>query len=516
MGHSSKLLLICLLALLLRLALLPLIQHPGIADPNHYYNLGLRLLHGHGFTIDYIWQYYNPPESIVHPEDFWMPLAGVLAALSMAVFGESVQAAVLPFVLIGSLLPLIGYFAARQMQCSETSSLFAAAALAVLPELVLNSLRTDTTIPNTLFMGVAILLLTVGLQRGSTRALLGSGAAMGLAYLTRGDNLLLLPMFIVTVLAYALLVRGQMRARVWQLALVPLIALLVVSPWLLRNLQVSGSVLTPNLNRLFFLVDFRDHYAYERDFTLETLLASQTPAQIVGKRLFEMAASVKTLYTTLDLFLPVLLAVGLIGVWINRERARLLALAPVLILLGGTYVFYTLLAPIANQGGSFKKAYLSMIPLLVPLAAYGVDWALAQRPRALVMVIALGLMTANAVELVRAEVRAVGTYLNYMETVADAARELGDTNGDGEIILMAQDPFMLRFFGISSVAIPMEDRETILEVARRYHVDYLMMPPARPALDPLFDGEDTDPRFVPLRDLPAIHVQLYGFRFEDD
>lgn len=75
---------------------------------------------------------------------------------------------------------------------------------------------------------------------------------------------------------------------------------------------------------------------------------------------------------------------------------------------------------------------------------------------------------------------------------------------------------MLRFFGIQSVVIPMEDRNTVLEVAQRYGVDYLMMPPARPSLDPLFDGTETDPRFVPLVDLPAIGVKLYGFNFEAD
>jgi 4-amino-4-deoxy-L-arabinose transferase-like glycosyltransferase len=508
-----KLLLICLGALLIRLALLPFIQHPGIGDPNHYYNLALRLLEGHGFTIDYIWQYYNPPAGIVHPEDFWMPLTGVVAAGSMKLFGASVQTAVLPFVVLGALLPIVGYLAARQFGCGEGASLFAAAVVAVLPEYMLNSLRTDTTILNSLLVCSAILSLTYGLRSGRGWAFIVSGLCAGLAYLARGDNLLLLPMLIVTLAAYGLWGRALLAPRWGLVLLVPLIALLAAAPWLDRNIQVSGSPTTPNLDRMFFLTDFRDHYAYGREFNLQTLLQTQTIGQIITKRLFEMAASLKILYTALDVFLPVAVAGGFILLIAARDRRRWFTLAPTLILLGGMYLFYTLLLPIGNQGGSFKKSYLTLIPLLIPLAAWALEQVITQpRIRWGTMALVILFTGANGVELVRAEMRFVGNYLNYMSATAVAAQSLPDTNGDGEIILMAQDPFMLRFFSIRSVTIPMENRETVLAVAKRYHVDYLMMPPDRPALDPLYLGTEADPRFVEVRAVPQYAVKLYGFR----
>ena len=43
-----------------------------------------------------------------------------------------------------------------------------------------------------------------------------------------------------------------------------------------------------------------------------------------------------------------------------------------------------------------------------------------------------------------------------------------------------------------SVMLPMEDRDTILAVAQRYGVDYLMMPPDRPA-GPDLHGSETGP-----------------------
>src|SRR6185503_12532754 len=190
LSRSRKLLLICLGALIFRLVLLQFVSYPGIADPTHYYNMGVRLVEGHGFTIDYIWQYSLPPQSIVHPEEHWMPFAAILAAAPMALFGESVRVALLPFILIASLLPALSYWAARQLDLSESSALFAAAALAVLPEYALYSMRTDTVIPCALFECLSILLLIRGLRRGGWLPFVASGVAAGLAYLTRNDGVL--------------------------------------------------------------------------------------------------------------------------------------------------------------------------------------------------------------------------------------------------------------------------------------------------------------------------------------
>lgn len=510
---------ICLGALLLRGALALFAEHPGVADPNHYYNLGRQLLAGHGFETDYLWHYYNPPATINHPDDFWQPLAGVLAASGMAVFGETVQGALVPFIVIGSLLPLAVYLAARQFGCGAECALYAAGFGAVLPEFVMNSARTDTLMPNALFVTLAIVLLVSGLRRGGWRAFAGSGLFAGLAYLTRGDNLLLIPMLLVTLAVYALAASRRLidlPRRWWVGALLALVvAGMVAAPWIARNLDATGSALTPNLDRAFFLTDFRDHYAYGRDLTWDTLRASQTWGQIAGKRLFELAASVKLMYTTLDLVLPVAIGGGLLLLVARRSASRLLTLAPALILLGGSLVFYTVLSPYGSQGGSFKKAYLSLAPLLLPVGAYAFEQAIPRLAyRRAAVLLTLAFMAANAVELTRADIRFNTAYLREMEKVRDVALALPDTNGDGEIILMAQDQFMLRFLGLRSVMIPMEDRETVLEVAQRYGTDYLMMPPARPSLDPLYAGEETDPRFILAAEVPGTQVALFRFDFD--
>ncbi len=510
MKPHHTLALIVLAAFVLRLILAAFVPHPGIGDPNHYYNLGVALVEGRGFTMDYIWHYNDPPPAgtLEHPFDHWMPLAGVLAAGGMALFGQQVLAALLPFMLCGALLCVVGYAAARQFGCGQGASLFVAAACGLLPEFLLNALRTDTTIPNALFVCASIVLLTHGLRHDRAWAYLASGVLAGLAYLTRNDAILLLPMLVVVLVIYA---RWGGLRRAYLALLMPLAALVVVAPWLARNQQALGYLTTRETRTMYFFTDQRDHYAYQRDFTLQTMLDQQTPAQIIGKRLFEMAAAAKLMYTALDVFLPVLVAGGLLLVVAARDRERLLALAPTLVLLLGVFVFYTVLVPYKAQAGSFKKAYLTLIPLLLPLAGYALERAVTDvRLRTGAMLLALAFMGANGVELVRADTAFTRLYSDYIAQVAAAARALPDTNGDGEIVLMAQDPFMFRTHGLRSVMLPMESRETVLDVARRYAVDYLMMPPDRPALDAIYNGTDDDPRFVRVVEISGTNAVLYG------
>lgn len=508
-----KLLLICLGALVFRLILLQFVHFPGIADPNHYYNLGVRLVEGHGFTIDYIWQYNDTYPTLVHPDDYWMPLTGVLPAASMALFGIGVPQALLPFVLLGSLLPIIGYWAVRQFGAEASSALFAAAVMAVLPEFVLNSVRTDTTIPNALLLGAAILFLTDGLKRGRWLSFAASGVMLGLAYLTRSENLLMLVMFVMTLGLYVLL---KQPSR-WRMALlVPLIAVLIAVPWSLRNIALNGTLSTPTTSNMFFLTDYLDHYFYDRHLTLEGYLASQTVGQIIGKRLFEIAASIKLMITTLDVFLPVAVLGGGLLLLRARDRQRWLTLAPTLIMLLGFFAFYPILVPFKSQGGSFKKAYLSLIPLLLPLAAYALEQAIAdKRLRYGTMVLVVALAGATAVDTVRLDAQTSDGYLASIETMVTAARAMPDTNGDGEIILMSEDPFIIRYAGLKGVMFPNEDRDTIIAVARRYGVDYLLMPPNRPSLNGLLTGEVDDPRFVLAGTAPGTHYAFYAIQDAD-
>nr|MCU0512050.1 hypothetical protein [Anaerolineae bacterium] len=317
------------------------------------------------------------------------------------------------------------------------------------------------------------------------------------------DAALLLPMVIVLLAGLAWQRRLHRRLLLWSAAGL-LLALLTVAPWLLRNQQLFGTPTTPHLSRMFFLTDHDEHFAYDDDFTLTTLLQSQTPAQLISKRLFELAAALKTMVVSLDMLLPVAVGGGLLLLLARRDAARGWAIAPVLILLGGLLVFYPVLIPMKSQGGSFKKAYLALIPLLLPLAGYALEQAVPDRRlRYGVMGLTLSLLAAFAVDAVRLDAQFLRDYLAYSQQIVTTAQQLPDVTGDGQMRLMTRDPFMMRFYGLQSVMTPRDDREAVLAVARRYHIDYVLAPTARPALDEVFSGQVPDERFQLVTTLPG-------------
>ena len=506
-----RLMLILLLALAFRCALLMLIHNPGLHDPVHYYNLGRRLSHGQGFTIDYVWHYGQLPADIAHPVDHWMPLAGVAAALGMQAAGESVHGALGVFLLAGAMAPLVTFVAAKRFWLSDACALFAAALAGFLPELVLNSLRTDTTIINMMLLSACLLGFDMANARRRPRYLLLSGCLLGLAYLTRNDSILLLPI----LLALLLIARGPrpLRAAMIDMLLLSLAFAVAVSPWLARNLREIGLLTSPLSARMPFMLEPIELYAYGFPITLESMLSRQSPVELLATRLFELAAACKQMAVSLQLPLAILAPSGLVMLLRARDGRRLRRIMPALIWILGILIAYPLLMPVHHQGGSFKKAFLSALPLLIPLGAFA-TWRLVNnsRQRKLFALIATLWLVWGGYDLVKREAEFADTYHRSIQVLLDGLASLPDINGDGEIRLMSQDPYVFSYYGLATAVTPLATREDTLDLARMYRIDYLMMPAARPALDSLYLGAESDPRFqlaAHIADAGEIPWELY-------
>ncbi len=489
--------LLLLAGFFLRFALATAAPHPGIADSNHYYNLARNLADGRGFVIDYIWQYNSPPEGVTHPTDYWMPLPAVWTAAGFAILGDGLLPALIPSVLLGTMLGLLTYGLAATAGLDHTSRLLAMAMVIVLPEFVLNSVRTDTTISYVLWVGLAMLCFYLGMRRRPSLLLL-AGVFGALAQLTRQDGILIAPTFVVSALIYRQVSDRPIPWR-WLMA-AGLAWALVLSPWLWRNYQLFGVLFPGGASRTFFMTSFIDQFTYGRELNLEHYLAWGWP-NILGNIAFHILANVKTMYTVLDVGLPVAAVLSLAGLVWQREREHLLLLTPALMLVAGLFLFYSLLTPFHSMGGSFKKSYMILIPFLAVASAWGLTTFVKPRRAAL---LAAGVMAVfmllNAIELVRADFNAAARYDRAIAVLAADIHELGDVNGDDVITVMTQDPYILNYHGFPALMLPSDDRDTILAACYRYHVDYIILPADRPALDPLYDGSESDPH------LPLITV----------
>ena len=517
---SLCLLAIIAAALLFRLALLPFIDNPGLHDPIHYFNLGRRLAEGQGFTIDYVWHYSRVPSEISHGIDHWMPLAGVAAAAGIALGGVSPIAALGVFIVAGALVPLLTFLAARQLKLRDETALIAALLAAFVPDLVLSSLRTDTTALNALFICAAMLLVNDGLLHRRRASFLLGGALAGLAYLTRNDALVFFPM-LVAVLALRSWAGARplpLRENLAALGLTAVAFLLVAAPWLWRNLQELGQLGTAETSRMFFMVEQTDHYAYGAEVSWQSMLQRRSIGELLYFRLFQLAAAIKQVVVSLAFPLNILALAGAVRLLRKRLAARLWTLAPAAMWLLAVLLAYPLLLPLKSQAGSFEKALLTIVPLLIPLAAAPLDRAFHRSLwRWGFTGVAVAYLAMSSALQVQWETEFADTYHGSIQVLVDELAALPDVNGDGEIRLMSQDPYVMSYYGYASVMTPLASREDTLELGRRFAIDYLMMPASRPALDALYLSQATDPRFVlaaHMADAGEIPFELYRLVYD--
>ena len=267
---ALKLSLIIAVGFMFRLALLTTVDNPGLHDPVHYFNLGRRLSQGQGFTIDYVWHYSRLPSEITHSIDHWMPLTGVAVALGVAGGGANLHASLTLFILAGTLAPLLVFLATKQHGQPESCALIAASFAAVLPELVLNSLRTDTTIVNLVLVVSAVLFLNKAIKSSKRLGFMLGGLLFGLAHLTRNDSIILFSLLVpYLLLADAM---GSKRVRRTDILLVVVAFGLTILPWHLRNLYEIGTLGSTQISRMPFMVEPTDLYAYGIPITFESML----------------------------------------------------------------------------------------------------------------------------------------------------------------------------------------------------------------------------------------------------
>jgi hypothetical protein len=244
-----------IVALVARAVAVLIVDWPPYTDPAYYSMIAQQLAGGHGFSAPVLWSFIEVgsrlPDPAVLPvpsNAHWMPLTSVVSAASMAILGSSYLAGTAPLVVISALLVPLTYAVSWELWHVRREALTAAIlALFAGPLLIMYP-----TIDNFAVFGGA----GAGALYSSMRAVrsphggrwLVIGAALaGLATMARIDGV-----FLVVAVAVAWSVRR--RWTPWRTAVGSPISVgwgagaaatyaAVLTPWLLRNLAVFGSLL---------------------------------------------------------------------------------------------------------------------------------------------------------------------------------------------------------------------------------------------------------------------------------
>ncbi len=351
------------LALAVNSAVALFIRTPGYMDAAYYFAGGMRLVRGFGLSEPYLWNYLSGIDRLPVPGSlYWPPLTSFLAAGGMALLGKSFRAAQMPFVLLASFLPFLSYQISRRLGSDRNAS-FIAGLLTVFSGFYLVAWSTTESFVIFAAVGVlAFLSFSRGLENETIRWFFLAGLFAGAAHLTRADGVLLLLVMFIGVFSQ--------RKSNTSLRAGALIAgyLLVMSPWILRNMAVFGSPLAPGGVRTLWLRDYNDLFLYPAtDITLERYLA-QGWGEILSGKLWAFGQNLQTLFFVQGMIF--LAPFSLIGYWQLRRRILVLSVLiyAVLLFIVMTFVFTF---P-GTRGGLFHSGAV-LLPFFIATGVRGLD-----------------------------------------------------------------------------------------------------------------------------------------------
>ena len=356
---------------------------PAYPDSYYYVNLAEQLAAGHGFSIDFIWNFVEvggqipaDPTLPIPSNAHWLPLASLVQVPFIWLLGGTPLAFGLPFWLIGAAAAPLTWWIGRDFGLSSLQSTAAGLLVAVPGGLTPFLGQPDNFGLYMTLAALALWLCARGL-RGDRRAFVIGGAVVGLASLARSDGVLLGLPFALAVLQRML--QGIDR-RTWLVAGLACAALfaLVYAPWLARQLAVFGSIApSATSGRILWLVD------YDQLFSIGPALG---PADLLAQGIGPLVASrVEGLLWALGLFalLPlvvVLVPFVLIGTWVKRSD---MSFQPFFVYAVALFLASALLFAVHVPHGTFIHSAAGLVPHSFLLATIGiaaaVEWVARRR-----------------------------------------------------------------------------------------------------------------------------------------
>lgn len=517
------------LAILTRLAAALLVDYPPYADPAYYQMVGEQLAAGHGFSAPVLWSFLEVGGRLpLHPvlpvpsNGHWMPLTSIVAAGSIALFGNLLgawRAAELPMIVIGAALVPFTYLLAMELWGSRFNAWVAALVVLTAGPLLVMAPMVDAFAVFGAAGAATIWCSTRAVHAASPGPwLVGAGALVGLATLARIDGLLL-----AVAPAVAWTLRRDWRswwARVaWGFGSAAA-ALLVLAPWLARDLATFGSALPSAGGHTLWITSYNEQFSIGQDPTLATYLA-WGPLNILASKLGSWGELVGR---TAVLLGGIFVVPFVVGLWRERRRPELrpfiVYFVVMFLAMGAVFTFH---APM----GAFYHSSLAWLPFAAPLAvaniaptatAAGRAWPFLRRSATHRFLAVAGLAGAAALSLAGSAVL-LGQWSDAHGRLQLAGNFLADQD-DPSAVVMAYDPAALHAMtGNPGVAPPFDGYAVIARVVDAYHVDWVVvtLPPGE-LRDPLglWDGAaGTDaagdhPDFLPATpDYSAPRVRVF-------
>jgi 4-amino-4-deoxy-L-arabinose transferase-like glycosyltransferase len=475
-------------------------SEPIYPDAFYYANLAREVATGAGLQMAYIWNFVEVGGALpatgtlpIPSNAHWMPLAALVQVPFILLLGATEAASGLPFWLAAAACAPLTYAIARDASMPRWQAA-AAGLLVAMPAMVAPYLGQPDNFGTFMFLGSLALWLCARGLRGHQGSFALGGLIVGLAFLARNDGVLLGLPFALAFAIDRLGRRASPRIGWW-----PAMAclggfLLVVAPWLARQLDVFGSISPSSAGgRILFIAHYAELYSVSTEATLGSFLA-QGPLEIVVSRLGGLGSAL-FIFAVMPL-LVVLVPMLLVGV---ADRRRDAAFWPWLVYGIVLFAFTTLVSAVHVAAGTFIHSAVALVPhayllsliglavLVRFVAARRASWDVSRATRNLSLLtvgVIMVVSAASTVSTIRAWDQERAARAPLLEGLA-ARAHAGDR-------VMSPDAGAYRYHGgWGGIVIPDDPLSVVEEALRRYDVRWLAIERSHltPGLRPVLAGE---------------------------
>ncbi len=526
------------------------LDQPGFTDAYYYFNAAARWTGGEGLTDPYIWQYLAPPESLPFPSHlYWMPLASFAAAFG----GGNFDIAQVPFALAwAAMSPLAAWVGCKIGGWRRHG--WAAGFLMIFSGFYFPYWTTTDTFSLFGLSGAgALIAMGLGRERRSARWFAAAGILSGLSHLARADGMLLAGVLVVAAVWPAkpaikkiwIKVDGASQSSLWGFSrpLTPPLPparkgkggrrpsagrrdrrkvhnhfhmpffskqlawaaaglacyALVMAPWLLRNLTVTGNPFPTSGTATIWLRGYKEIVGYDPAIGRADPNAAAFFAWdgAVNSRL--EAVQRNAIRFVAEQAMIALAPLIPIALWRRRRDPFLAGL--ILYALGLHAAMTLAFAYPGTRGGLFHSA-AALLPFWYALGLAGldalIDWIAARRRKwrpaqaKAIFTVALIIWAAFL----------TGAGFNKLRDL-DAANvpyaRLRGVLPDDAVVMVNDPPAFYYFTGLGGVVVPDGGPEVVRALAARYGVTHLLLDQnATPPLVPLYEGKIALPAWLNL------------------
>lgn len=504
---------LCALALVARVIAAALVPTAPYTDAAYYTLVAERLASGDGFSVPVLWSFLEvggslPPQPVlpVPSNGHWMPLTSVIAAGGMLLFGDGWRGGQVPMIVLSVAWVAMTHATTWELWRRRRAAVVGAL-LAVFagPLLIFMPLVEGFAVFG--ILGSAALYTALRAVHSGRPGLwlVASGALVGLSMLARVDGLLL-----AAAPAVAWWVRRRSDGRAgtsvrWVLASAAT-CMLVLMPWLIRNVMVFGAPLPSAGGHTLWITTYNEQFSIGHEVSIGSYLASGPIAIVASK----VGALVELAGRSLGILGGPFAIAFLAGAWMHRRRPELVpVLAYLAVWLAAMVLIFTFHAP--------KGAFLHSAPAWLP-AAYAIAagslaeaatragrwWRFLARPQTHRFLEATGLMAAVVIS-VASSLALLADWRASEVRLEAAAGFLAREANPGDVV-MSEDPARVYLAtGLEGVAAPFDPYRVVEWVVDAYDVRWVVVIlDGAAARDPLGlwegpnarDIEGKEPRFI--------------------